>query len=180
MEVSMKKFLWLLGFLCAFGANAFAQETPKGEVFVGYSYFRNNLVENRGVNANGVNISAAYNFNKTVGVVGDFGAYIPSGRPGTPNVYSYLVGPRLSYRSDSRITPFAQFLIGGATRTSTATFRNSASGFAFTAGGGLDVKVNDKITFRPAQAEFFRTRFDGDFQNNFRFSTGVVFTFGKK
>jgi outer membrane immunogenic protein len=172
----MKKLLLLLGFVCAFGAGAHAQDTPKADISIGYSYVRFNLVPSNGVNTNGVSGSAAYNVTKSVGVVADFGGYFQQGRVGTPNLVSYMFGPRFSYRSNSRITPYAQGLIGGATTTGPA----GRSGFAFALGGGLDVKVRDNISLRVAQGEFFRTKIGNDFQNNLRFSAGVVFHIGKK
>ncbi len=49
--------------------------------------------------------------------------------------------------------------------------------FAMASGGGLDIKVSRFIAIRPAQVEYFMTRFpDGlnNQQNNFRFGAGVV------
>jgi hypothetical protein len=59
------------------------------------------------------------------------------------------------------------------------------SGFAMTAGGGLDIKFNRHVSFRPIQAEYFLTRLSpiGAFgitnRNNFRYSAGVNFNFGE-
>jgi hypothetical protein len=52
-----------------------------------------------------------------------------------------------------------------------------------TAGGGLDIQVSRVVAVRPAQVEYFMTRFsDGlnNRQNNFRFGAGVVLRFGQK
>jgi hypothetical protein len=49
-------------------------------------------------------------------------------------------------------------------------------------GGGLDIPVNKTISIRPAEFDYFLTRFDNPFtgtanQQNFRYSAGIVFTF---
>jgi len=51
-----------------------------------------------------------------------------------------------------------------------------------TAGGGIDIKITKLIAIRPVQAEYFLTKIpDGlnNRQNNFRFSAGIVFRFGR-
>jgi opacity protein-like surface antigen len=58
------------------------------------------------------------------------------------------------------------------------------TGFAMTAGGGLDIKINKNVSFRPIQLEYFYTRLrhfpfgNDNSQNNLRYSAGVNFTFG--
>jgi hypothetical protein len=52
-----------------------------------------------------------------------------------------------------------------------------------TAGGGVDVKVSPHFAIRPIQAKYFLTQFSNNTttrQNNFRYSAGVVFQFGKR
>ena len=64
-------------------------------------------------------------------------------------------------------------------------FNRESSGFAMTAGGGLDIKINKHVYFRPIQAEYFLTRLSpiGAFgttnRNNFRYSVGVNFSYGE-
>lgn len=174
----MKKFFIAAIFMLCASLSATAQETPKGEAFIGYSYARiNGFTPNDGVNANGFSASATYNATKALGLVADFGGYYPTGNRANVDVYTYLFGPRLSYRSDSRFTPYVQALFGGARATGGGA---SSNAFAFTLGGGLDYKVNDKISVRAIQGEFFRTRFNDNFQNHSRITTGIVFKFGKR
>jgi hypothetical protein len=49
-------------------------------------------------------------------------------------------------------------------------------------GGGLDIPVSKLISIRPAEIDYLLTRFNNQFtdtnQSNFRYSAGVVFTFG--
>jgi len=189
-------------------------ETPKVEVFLGYSRFgtgSNNTVQgNRMVGLNGGSASVAFNFNRYLGIVGDFGGYDDSqlqltgtgaNQPLVVNssgtAYTYLFGPRLSYRNQTRFTPFAQVLAGGV-HASAVTVNNCAgagcmvlpvqSSFAFTGGGGLDLRLTHRISIRAVQAEYMLTRFQsvanglstgvGASQNDLRLSSGLLFGFG--
>ena len=64
-------------------------------------------------------------------------------------------------------------------------FNRETSGFAMTAGGGLDIKINKHVYVRPIQAEYFLTRLSpiGAFgvtnRNNFRYSAGINFSYGE-
>jgi outer membrane immunogenic protein len=55
--------------------------------------------------------------------------------------------------------------------------------FAMTAGGGIDFTVSKHFSLRPLQTEYLMTKIpDGlnNRQNNFRYSTGISFLFGRK
>ena len=55
--------------------------------------------------------------------------------------------------------------------------------FAWAAGGGLNINVNDHFAFQLFQADYLNTRtdgFGGKPVNNFRLATGVVFRLGSK
>lgn len=182
--------------------------TPTAELFVGYSYLRavpTLAAGNRLVWLNGGSTSLAFNFNRHLGIVGDFGAYTNSevrftGAYGSTvdvdnsniGVMTYLAGPRLSFRDHGRITPFVQALFGGVhaneVRLSNCTFSctllPSQNSFAMTAGGGLDFRIHRHFALRLIQAEYLMTRFQ-DYatgttsgQNDVRLSAGVVFRFG--
>jgi opacity protein-like surface antigen len=59
----------------------------------------------------------------------------------------------------------------------------TSNAFVLTAGGGLDWKLNSTIGIRVFQAEYLYTQFQNeknDTQNNFRFSAGIVLSFGKR
>ncbi len=189
-------------------------ETPKVEVFLGYSRFgtgsNNTVTGNRMVGLNGGSASVTFNFNRYLGIVGDFGGYDDSqlqltgtggNQPLVVNssgtAYSYLFGPRLSYRNHTRFTPFAQVLAGGV-HASAVTVNDCAgagcmglpvqNSFAFTGGGGLDVRLTHRVSIRAVQAEYMLTRFQsvanglstgvGASQNDLRLSSGLLFGFG--
>ncbi len=187
----------------------YGQETPKAELFGGYSYFHSE----GGSDLHGWNGSIAVNLNKWFGVVADFSGHYDSNSssistiflpdPGFPtasiridadtNIHSFLFGPRFSYREKEAITPFAHALIGfsrvhsegtfttttGST-TVTQTFSVSDTAFAAAFGGGLDLKLSDSFALRVVQADYVLTRFSGFTNHNARISTGLVFRFGSK
>src|SRR2546423_3465531 len=122
--------------LLSFGLFLFAlpSRAQSVDASVGYSYFR--LGGSGGINQNGVSGSVAYNPNRWLGIVGDFGGYHASPGGVSLNTYTYLFGPRASLRNPSKFNPFAQFLIGGAPLTPRSG-GGSAHPFAFSfrAGG---------------------------------------------
>jgi opacity protein-like surface antigen len=167
-----------------------AENTPKAEAFGGYSYFR--ASDPTTINLNGWNASITGNLTSWFGVVGDFSGHYGSpsifgfGVPLTDaNQYSYLFGPRLSYRGSDRFTPFGHFLVG-VSRASAGTSRGfrgfdaslSDTALAAALGGGVDIKMTDSIAIRAVQADYLMTRFLDDRQDNLRLSFGVVFRFG--
>jgi opacity protein-like surface antigen len=164
--------------ISAFTLLARAQdETPKVEVYGGYNYVR---VSDLGdsYNFNGGSGQFAYNANRWLGIVGDFGGYYTSDGFHA-GVLSFLAGPRVNFRGHGKMTPFAQVLLGGARSIDNSPL----NAFAMTVGGGLDYKISQHFAIRPVQAEYFLTKFsDGasDRQNNFRYGAGVVFQFGTR
>src|SRR6267154_4474478 len=171
--------------LFSVSAIASAQDVPKLDVFVGYSYFRDNP-STSGVssfNLHGGSASVAYNAKNWLSGVADFGGYhanniLGSGIDGT--LSTYLFGPRFSYRRHARFTPFAQTLFGVA-HTGGSGFGISSTSNAFAASfdGGVDVRLFHRVSFRPAQVEYLLTRFpetttSRETQNNLRVSTGFV------
>jgi outer membrane protein OmpA-like peptidoglycan-associated protein/opacity protein-like surface antigen len=195
-------------------AGAQSDSTPKVELFLGYSYWRAvpDSIRNRIDGMNGGSASLAYNFNRHLGLVADFAgfgvdsleftspgaAFSPSRNVDAQSkVFSFMVGPRLSFRDHGRFTPFLQVL-GGVAHAEDVTVDGcnapipactpllSENAFALTAGGGLDYRLNHRLALRLFQAEFLLSRFqdptsaagaDG-WQSNVRLSTGIVLRFG--
>jgi hypothetical protein len=85
-----------------------------------------------------------------------------------------------------RFKPFAHALFGvGHVRRSFtvqecqtpcdfASSRFSDTGFSGAFGGGLDVRINDRIDFRAIQVDYNPVYFGSGFQNNVRFGIGIV------
>jgi len=119
---------------------------------------------------------------------------------------NYLLGPRVRWGSHGRFQPYIQTLFGGATawqslpvpdvaivtplggvivpNGSHLQFARTTSGFAMTAGGGIDFRLSKNVYLRPIQAEYYLTRLrpiaqlDTVNRNNFRYSAGINFEFG--
>jgi opacity protein-like surface antigen len=167
----VKRLVLLCAFVVGFAGVASAQDVPKVDVFGGYSfaYLRAN---GAGASFNGGSASGAYNTNSWLGLVGDFGGYHTDTDGESGNLFTYLFGPRITFRR-GKVTPFVQTLIGAGHLTGPGFSKNA---FAMTAGGGLDWNASEHLSIRVAQLEYFMTRF-GNTQNGVRVSTGVVFHF---
>lgn len=169
--------------LLALGANA--QDTPKADVALGYSYLHVNG-QNGGssINTNGFSGSLAYNVTSVIGVVGDFGVYHGSVSGVGINFESYLFGPRFSVRHSDKFTPFVQALFGGAHQNSITVGGVTVPGssnFAFSFGGGTDIGIakSGMIALRP-QFDYIGVRNSGSTTSTERVSVGIVFNFGSK
>jgi hypothetical protein len=125
---------------------------------------------------------------------------------------NFLFGPRVTLRY-SRISPYFNVLFGGMHAGSSVgtsalpvastlpvylpgvpdpvtgqavTLRAVAAqtAFAMTAGGGLDIKINRHVSFRPIGLDYMLTRLqnlrsaEDNNQHNIRYTTGFNFTFG--
>ncbi len=186
--MKLRMVVSLLAFLSLFGAAARAQETPKVDIFAGYSYVRENPSTSgaSGFSLNGGSASLTYHVKDWISGVADFGAYhngniLGSGVDGT--LSTYLFGPRVSHRSYKRVTPFGEALFGvahaGASFLGTSTSQNA---FAMALGGGVDYRLNNRFSLRPVQLDYLITRFPvgttgNQTQNNLRVSTGILLHF---
>jgi opacity protein-like surface antigen len=160
-------------------------------------------------NLQGGSGSLTFNVNNWFGLAADFGGSKISSlnASGLPSVnvdstlFTYLFGPRFSYRGYKKVTPFAQVLFGGAHITDVTasgmtiggpptqvTIAKSANAFAMAVGGGFDWNVQKHVAIRVVQVEYLMTRFTNPFsltgatgtQNNLRVSAGIVFRLGTK
>jgi hypothetical protein len=55
-----------------------------------------------------------------------------------------------------------------------------STGFSLAIGGGLDVKVNDRLAIRAFQLDYFRPIVNDEPNNRGRLAFGVVLRLGKK
>jgi opacity protein-like surface antigen len=217
------------------GSFGFAQDaTPKVEVFGGYSLVRldhggltgglldadlhqaSNPFALRTYFLDGWNAEAQYNTGRWLGIAADFG-----GRYGTPitasrgrtlaglpkeTAYSFLAGPVISYRTKSRITPFAHALFGwertnldastitGSVTSPVSVAATDYNDFAIALGGGVDCSITHHLSLRAGQLDWYHTTvnlnkfytsaFGGTLlqglhtnQTNYRFSAGAVVRF---
>jgi opacity protein-like surface antigen len=179
----------LLALVTVFGLSAKAQELPKIDASVGYSYFRANPATPgfQPFNLNGGSASVAYNVRDWVSGVADFGGYHVGSADGVKvddHMLTYLFGPRFTYRKYRRISPFGHVLVGAA-RSGSDVFAtsNSHTAFATAFGVGVDWNVRDRFSIRPLQFDYLLTHLpeiangNNQTQNNLRVSTGIVFHF---
>jgi hypothetical protein len=170
----IRAFLFALFLIPAGAAAAFAQsgdETPKAEVFAGYSllsYDTGSFVNDRTA-VHGGEVSATGNVNHWLGIEGDVSGHFRGGDA----VFYATAGPRFTYRGAGKVEPYAHVLAGGA-------FGSGVNQFAMTVGGGVDVKVNDKVAIRVIQADYAPIFYHDGTVNNARISAGVVFRFGNR
>lgn len=162
-------------------------EVPKLELYSTYNYVRFNINAKvsgqppfQTFNGNGGGGELVYDVNKWFGVLGDVSGVWATNSTRQGAAIPYLFGPRATFRRRV-IMPFVQLLLGGVVTSSGIEQIGWQSHFAMTAGGGIDLKISRHFWIRPLQAEYFLTKIpDGlsNRQNNFRFSTGIVFRFG--
>lgn len=151
---------------------------------------------------NGFNVSGVYNVSRYIGVKADFsGAY--KGRsfnfspPGgnvsfdaDASLYNFLGGLQLKDNStEKRVKPFGHILAGaghGRVKVSNlncsvgvdCTGLNSTlseTGFAAAIGGGVDIKLNNRVDLRLIQVDYNPVFFDNGTNHNVRFGIGFVF-----
>src|SRR5262249_49093298 len=125
----------------------------------------------------------------------------PNGAQGNASgdIFTYMFGPQIKVRAHG-LHSFAHLLFGAAhaniysnaykaictpsVGTGSCNFKQSPAddAFAMAFGGGVDIPLNHTISFRPAEIDYLLTRFTNPFansnQNNFRYSAGLVFSFG--
>jgi opacity protein-like surface antigen len=149
------------------------------------------------------------NLNRYFGIVGDFSGHFssdqgpvtltpPCGRPPCPPVtqnadlnprlFNFLAGPEIKYRNRTRLTPFAHSLFGIA--HTTATFKTAGpaltlsrtdadTGFAMTYGGGFEVRIIRRVSFRTSfdycKAFVGSNALPAQRVNSVGYSVGVIF-----
>jgi opacity protein-like surface antigen len=211
----MRRWLALAGLLVFAAGAALAQDYPKIETSPAFMYIRtsgslqNIFVVNGQIitnvpalNCAGAGGTIAYNFSSLVGIAADLGGCkIFSNAYGLGDTidgseFTYLFGPRLTFRNESKFEPFAEINFGGmrlaAKCHSSANNCLNAVGsdtytknaFAMTIGGGFQVKLSRKFSLRLVQAEYLYTRFgnscalsvcnNNNYQNSFRLKSGIV------
>jgi len=181
-----------------------SEDTPGGELFLGYSYLRLNTATGQPVTVHenfdfipGAVGSLRGNITNHFGFTAEGGGYIlhDVGKIDS-EVYTFLFGPHFRF-PHHRFTPFIHALVGGARLTtsvsssappgfkSDAVFFNPSprheNQFAVDGGGGLDMKAGRHLAIRLFQVDYLYTRFHdfhNDRQDNLRASGGLVFRFG--
>ena len=136
-----------------------------------------------------------WNVNQNIGIEAEFGGYhngFVNAYHNNTNSQTFLFGPRLSYSRLRTVDPYVHVLLGGI-HTATSAFgvmdasgRHTVSqnGFTLAVGGGVDIKINKYVSFRPAQIDYMPTFLgnigpngltNNSFRNNVRFCIGFMF-----
>lgn len=190
------KWLGLVGLIClvvtAFATPAVAQNVKKVEVAGGWNYMaiKDNGDETWTHFPKGWFAEVAGNLSSMWSVVGlisgDYKTLTESDGDFNLKVYPYLFGIRASTRQNPKAAAFAHFLAGGTNvRVSQGSDHISDSYFTWAAGGGANVKINDKVGARVG-ADYIRVKGKEDTDlvtdtlQGIRLTAGVVVGFGGK
>ena len=109
------------------------------------------------------------------------------------NMFTYLFGAQVNFPM-ARKRLFGEALFGGANTNAYANLFRAANvtglkasnnGFAMAFGGGIDIELSRRVGFRPAQFDYFLTRYEWkplgiNNQSNFRYQAGLVFLVGRE
>ncbi len=167
--------------------------TPKVELGLGYSYSYARVPNSTTrVNMNGLLLGASVNANRWLGIEAEFGTHYHclsdcwfnnrrvDNQDETNDSLSFLVGPKVNFASERKVSPWIHALIG-ITRTSYSNHltdtRTAIAGFGWAAGGGLDLPYR-AVTFRVIQVDFVRYAAPPENFNNVRFGAGILFRIG--
>ena len=107
-------------------------------------------------------------------------------------VFNFLGGVQIKDNgTDGTFKPFAHALVGAAQARNRVDFSNnfcitifpspcpadfteSETGFAGAFGGGIDIRLNDRVDIRAIQVDYNPTRLFDSTQHNFRIGVGIV------
>lgn len=203
------KWILVLSFVLALSMASFAQDYPKFEVPVGFSFVNvhPNTAALTSFNVFGGGGGFVYNFSPIFGVKADFMGYTQGtgqklSQDGqllgnvSGNLFTYMFGPQIKKHS-GKFQPFAEGLFGAAHTNLDANIckleggcgsgNGNNNGFAMEFGGGLDIPITKTIQFRPVEVDYLYTHFGSNHiagasasQNNFKYVAGVNFVFGGK
>lgn len=161
-------------------------QTPVLELGVNYTYLHANAPPAvcGCFSLNGGGGTIVVNASRGFSVVADLSAAHASNIDATTQnvtLFNYLVGPRYSYRSSRRLTPYAEALVGGSSEYSNYTFVKRAKALAASGGLGLGYGLGRHFGLTVLEADYIYSRLpngDNNHQNYYRLSTGIVFRFG--
>lgn len=178
----------LLSCLCC-TAIASAQ---KMEVSAGYVFQGSHTIAGSSLSFNGGRTDFAVYLPRHMAAVGEFAGTTGTTLNGSPvgtTMLTYMAGPRYQMalkgadKKPARMSPFGQFLIGGA-RATNGSFpvgtgmAPTATSLAMSAGGGIDIAMGHHFSLRILQADYLYTRLPNlinSHQNHFRIGAAIVF-----
>ena len=127
---------------------------------------------------NGFHTSLTYYLNDWFGLEGNtvaaFGTKVFDDE--TSKYFLYTGGGRIAWRDPRRkYEPWMHFLVGGL-HMIPQTSLGGKNGFAFQAGGGADIRINTRLSFR-VEGDYVHSQLYSQSQNNFQFGGGAVIHF---
>jgi hypothetical protein len=150
-----------------------AQDTPRVQVFGGYSYTRFDSPSfgfANPSNLNGYNFSPAYNIFPGFGVVAELSGQYNS----KMNLRDLTVGPQILFPRGNK-TFFGHLLIGDGRSFVNVGFGEGDTSRAVILGGGMDLDVTPRFAWRVFQVDYVHTALFSATQDNLRLSTGLVY-----
>lgn len=182
MLIALALFVFALSSSALFAQD---QPTPKVDVFVGYSWY------NPGVSVNGIKlgsddrgfaIAPTWNITSWAGITVDGSGHFGSHGLGSNQAGSILVGPRFIWRQE-HFQPFFHVMGGWQTLTTDSvapTYNNN--GLGIMAGGGFDIPITRRISFRLLEANFMYSQhhlgLNTEHLDGADLRSGLVFNFG--
>ena len=185
----------ILATMMIFCATSFAlaqDDYNKHDIYVGFSHARVDFdADLEGFN--GFEVAANANLSRYVGLKGDYAFHFKnsntSGIDFDAKTHTVVGGVQFKDNSkETKFKPFAHLMAGIAharVKVNPAfciqqvgvpcQFSDSETGFSGVFGGGIDVRINDRIDFRAIQIDYNPTRLGGETQANFRIGIGLVF-----
>jgi peptidoglycan-associated lipoprotein len=164
--------------------------TPRFDLSLGYNNIRANAPPGGCdcFDMNGGYVSGGFHIKDWLSIAGEFtGGHANNISLLGQNLtlMTFMAGPRVSYNGH-RLVPFGQVLFGGAhgsdsyfpTATSSTS---SASSWALSSGGGLDVNLTRRFAVRALEVQYLRTALPNgtnDAQNHLMIGAGLVIKFG--
>ena len=98
-------------------------------------------------------------------------------------VLDYLFGPRYSYRTGSRFTPYVQVLLGGSEEFSNYGPLANGNAFAVSGGGGVSRVMRPHFAWNIVEVDYVYSQLPNavnDHQNDLRVTTGLTFRIGPR
>ena len=164
-------------------------DVPRYDLSIGYNNIRANAppADCNCFNMNGGSVSGAVHLTNWLAIAGEFtGGHSsnisPLGQGLT--LTTFTAGPRVTYVW-RRFIPFGEALVGGAHGSdsyfpSSTSSSSSASSFAVSTGGGLDIKLDKRFSVRALEMQYLRTSFPNavnNEQNHLMIGAGLVVNF---
>lgn len=177
----MRKLFFATIMIACAASFAFSQSTDdynKLDAYIGFSHAR---VDFGGdfEGFNGVEGAVTGNISRYVGIKGDYAFHFKSFDAAPFNVdaktHTLVGGVQLKDNSkETKVKPFAHFMAGLTHARVSGFVSDSETGFSGVIGGGVDIRMSERVDLRAIQFDYNPTRLGGETQHNFRVGVGIV------